>query len=127
MSGAAARRTVFLTGASGDGGRHVLAELLDRADHLDVVALVLPAGDVATPLSSACAQGHTFTGSSRLVLTAGHWCPECVRRPEDYVRQAQHNAHLAQVVSGQGAPATADHDERGSNATVLSRRPDGAG
>ncbi|WP_448656144.1 hypothetical protein [Microbacterium lacticum] len=36
-------------------------------------------GDIATPLAWTCAHGHIFAASPRLVLTAGHWCPECVR------------------------------------------------
>jgi nucleoside-diphosphate-sugar epimerase len=55
-------------------------------------------GDDATRLSWACGFGHEFRASPRLVLTAGHWCPVCVADPENYARQAQANAFLAQVV-----------------------------
>ncbi|NUS59033.1 MAG: NAD(P)H-binding protein [Streptomycetaceae bacterium] len=57
-------------------------------------------GDAATPLPWQCADGHVFRGSPRLILTAGHWCPDCVRDTAGYTRQAQTNAFLAQVVHG---------------------------
>ncbi|MBL7624786.1 NAD(P)-dependent oxidoreductase [Frankia sp. AgB1.8] len=57
----------------------------------------LPAGDVTAPLRWRCADGHEFTGSPRLVLTAGHWCPDCVRDPAGYAKQAVANRFLAQV------------------------------
>jgi nucleoside-diphosphate-sugar epimerase len=54
-------------------------------------------GDVGTPLAWQCAFGHEFRASPRLVLTAGHWCPRCVRDPAGYARQAERNPFLAQV------------------------------
>jgi hypothetical protein len=54
-------------------------------------------GDASTPLVWRCAFGHVFAGSPRLILTAGHWCPDCVRDVAGYPRQAQFNQHLAQV------------------------------
>ncbi|WP_108249363.1 NAD-dependent epimerase/dehydratase family protein [Planctomonas deserti] len=54
-------------------------------------------GDIATPLDWGCAQGHTFSGSPRLVLTGGHWCPECVKNTSTYPQQAERNSFLAQV------------------------------
>lgn len=54
-------------------------------------------GDVATPLTWRCAFGHEFTGSPRLILTAGHWCPVCVRDTAGYAAQAERNAFLAQL------------------------------
>lgn len=58
-------------------------------------------GDIATPLRWRCAFGHEFSGSPRLVLAAGHWCPECVRHPSQYAAQAERNAFLAQVEHAQ--------------------------
>lgn len=55
-------------------------------------------GDIATPLTWSCGFDHEFTASPRLVLTAGHWCPACVRDVAAYPRQAERNAFLAQVV-----------------------------
>ncbi|MEC3976334.1 NAD-dependent epimerase/dehydratase family protein [Amycolatopsis sp. H20-H5] len=54
-------------------------------------------GDITTPLHWRCAFGHTFLGSPRLVLTAGHWCPDCVRDPAGYRAQAERNPFLAQL------------------------------
>ncbi|WP_236792718.1 NAD(P)-dependent oxidoreductase [Amycolatopsis sp. GM8] len=54
-------------------------------------------GDIATPLAWRCAFGHEFTGSPRLVLTAGHWCPVCVRDTWHYREEAGRNEFLAQV------------------------------
>jgi nucleoside-diphosphate-sugar epimerase len=66
-------------------------------------------GDVATPLQWRCAFGHEFAGSPRLVLTAGHWCPECVTDVVGYAEQAERNPFLAQleVLEMHGAPAPA--------------------
>ncbi|WP_082590632.1 NAD(P)-dependent oxidoreductase [Agromyces sp. Soil535] len=55
-------------------------------------------GDLATLLTWSCAEGHEFDASPRLVLTAGHWCPACVKDAAGYARQAEHNRFLAQVV-----------------------------
>jgi hypothetical protein len=75
------------------------ADLAGAADHRGGVLLsegpVI--GDIVVPLSWRCAEGHTFTASARLVLTAGHWCPVCVTQPRDFVRQAESNAFLRQV------------------------------
>jgi nucleoside-diphosphate-sugar epimerase len=54
-------------------------------------------GDVTTPLLWRCAEGHEFPGSPRLILSAGHWCPECVKDPARYADQAVANRFLAQV------------------------------
>ncbi|MBL7498838.1 NAD(P)H-binding protein [Frankia sp. CNm7] len=54
-------------------------------------------GDIATRLRWRCAQGHEFLGSPRLILAAGHWCPECVKDPAGYPKQAIANRFLAQV------------------------------
>lgn len=57
-------------------------------------------GAPANPLRWRCAEGHDFTGSPRLILTAGHWCPSCVRDPASYPRQAERNPFLAQLEPG---------------------------
>jgi len=58
----------------------------------------VPPGDVSARLDWACADGHRFAASPRLVLGGGHWCPVCVRDPADYARQAERNAFLAQII-----------------------------
>lgn len=62
-------------------------------------------GDVSTRLRWCCADGHEFSASPRLVLGAGHWCPVCVRDPEDFGRQARRNAFLSQVEQEWRGPA----------------------
>jgi nucleoside-diphosphate-sugar epimerase len=57
----------------------------------------VPIGDIGTPLVWSCAFGHSFAASPRLVLTAGHWCPECVRDSAAYTIQAERNPFLAQI------------------------------
>ncbi|MFK4762645.1 NAD-dependent epimerase/dehydratase family protein [Microbacterium sp. ZW T5_45] len=54
-------------------------------------------GDIATPLEWTCAAGHRFTGSPRLILVAGHWCPTCVLESDRYREQAESNPFLAQI------------------------------
>mgnify|MGYP000359399551 FL=1 len=56
-------------------------------------------GDVSTPLVWICGLGHQFSGSPRLILKAGHWCPTCVAEPAGYERQAEDSRFLAQVVN----------------------------
>ncbi|GAB3305948.1 NAD-dependent epimerase/dehydratase family protein [Pseudoclavibacter terrae] len=69
-------------------------------------------GDVATPLEWVCAVGHGFTGSPRLILTAGHWCPECIRDVAGYAAQSEKNAFLAQIeLAGSSAPRSAEPAE----------------
>jgi len=58
----------------------------------------VPQGEVSVPVEWACADGHRFSASPRLVLHGGHWCPVCIRDPGDYERQAERNAFLAQVL-----------------------------
>jgi hypothetical protein len=54
-------------------------------------------GDISTPLQWRCHDGHSFPGSPRLILSAGHCCPTCVRSSADYPRQAETNAFLRQL------------------------------
>lgn len=55
------------------------------------------AGTAAIPTHWECADGHRFAASPKLVLTGGHWCPDCVTRPAEYRRQAERNPFLAQL------------------------------
>ena len=57
----------------------------------------VPPGDIAHPLRWRCGLGHEFNGSPRLILSAGHWCPECVRDVAGYAQQAERNRFLAQL------------------------------
>jgi nucleoside-diphosphate-sugar epimerase len=54
-------------------------------------------GDASTPLEWRCAFGHTFAGSPRLILTGGHWCPQCIVDVPGYSAQAERNKFLAQL------------------------------
>ncbi len=60
-------------------------------------------GDIATPLVWRCALGHVFAASPRLVLNAGHWCPDCTRDSATYELQAERNPFLAQLYQGEAA------------------------
>ncbi|MGW5727932.1 hypothetical protein [Nocardia beijingensis] len=62
-----------------------------------VRSAAMTTGDIATPLEWTCAFGHDVTGSPRLILTAGHWCPVCVRDAAGYREQAARNPFLAQL------------------------------
>lgn len=53
--------------------------------------------DYQAPMRWECGLGHGFTASPRLVLTAGHWCPVCVKDTANYPAQAHHNRFLAQL------------------------------
>ncbi|KQP01371.1 NAD-dependent epimerase/dehydratase family protein [Leifsonia sp. Leaf264] len=54
-------------------------------------------GAAGVPLVWRCAFGHIFAGSPRLILIAGHWCPECLRDSSAYNSQAERNPFLAQI------------------------------
>lgn len=64
------------------------------------------AASPTTPHVWRCAFGHIFAASPRLVLTAGHWCPDCTRDSAGYERQAERNPFLAQLY-GTTAPVRA--------------------
>jgi hypothetical protein len=66
-----------------------------RGGHL--LSETMATGDISAPLTWQCASGHTFRGSPRLILAAGHWCPECVKDPTGYASQAAANRFLAQL------------------------------
>ncbi len=65
----------------------------------EVASLRMAVGDATAPLRWRCGAGHAFAGSPRLILTAGHWCPHCVRDTAGYAAQARRNRFLAQVCS----------------------------
>ncbi|MDT3438081.1 NAD-dependent epimerase/dehydratase family protein [Pseudofrankia sp. BMG5.37] len=77
------------------------ADLAAAADFRggELLSRTVTTGDLATPLRWRCVDGHEFAGSPRLILTAGHWCPECVKDPAGYPRQAAANRFLAQIES----------------------------
>ncbi|MBQ6489266.1 MAG: hypothetical protein IJI75_08550 [Solobacterium sp.] len=50
-----------------------------------------------TPLNFTCQFGHKFTGSPRLILEGGHWCPECERKSWNYGNRAKKDKFFAQV------------------------------
>lgn len=55
-------------------------------------------GPASVSLPWLCGEGHRFSASPRLVLHAGHWCPECAADTDGYERQAERNRFLAQVL-----------------------------
>lgn len=74
----------------------------DYADAADfrggrLISEEVPIGASRTPVEWRCAFGHIFTATPRLTLSAGHWCPECVRDASGYTEQAKRNSFLAQV------------------------------
>lgn len=83
-----------------DTSEWTLADMEDAAEFRGgkLVSASMTAGETSTRLTWECAAGHNFHGSPRLILTAGHWCPECVRNPTDYPNQAATNRFLAQLV-----------------------------
>ena len=82
-----------------DPATWTLADMKDAADFRGgtLASASMTTGDITTPLEWECAAGHSFQGSPRLILTAGHWCPECVKNPADYPNQATANRFLAQL------------------------------
>ncbi len=54
-------------------------------------------GDLTTPLEWRCHFGHTFNASPRLILSGGHWCPDCEPSPWNYSEIARVNPFFAQV------------------------------
>ncbi|MBP2266330.1 nucleoside-diphosphate-sugar epimerase [Pseudarthrobacter sp. PvP004] len=82
-----------------DSAAWTVADIKGAADFRGgcLVSTSMTTGDIATPLAWECAAGHSFQGSPRLILTAGHWCPECIQNPADYPNQATANKFLAQL------------------------------
>lgn len=54
-------------------------------------------GDMGIRLQWQCSFGHEFEASPRLVLIAGHWCPECTPPPWNFDEIARTNPFFAQV------------------------------
>ncbi|MNO14179.1 putative epimerase/dehydratase [compost metagenome] len=54
-------------------------------------------GDWTGKLEFKCAFGHTFSASPKLVLEAGHFCPECERESWNYKERAKREPFFAQV------------------------------
>ena len=84
-------------------------DLRDAADFRggQLLSETMTTGDIRTPLRWRCSFGHTFSGSPRLILSGGHWCPDCVRAPAEYARQAESNRFLAQLETSAMTAATA--------------------
>nr|WP_261764700.1 NAD(P)-dependent oxidoreductase [Paenibacillus xylanexedens] len=61
-------------------------------------------GNWRNKLSFTCAFGHTFQASPKLVLHAGHWCPECERESWNYAERAKVDPFFAQVWTPLHAP-----------------------
>ena len=54
-------------------------------------------GDWQKKLTFRCASGHVFEASPKLVLEAGHWCPDCERKSWNYAERAKVDPFFAQV------------------------------
>lgn len=59
-------------------------------------------GDIDTPLSFRCGEGHEFQLTPRTMFLGGHWCEDCLRRISDDPlaagEQARKNRFLAQTL-----------------------------
>ena len=55
-------------------------------------------GDMQTPLSWACCQGHNFEMTPHAVLKGGHWCLDCIGPPWNYQAFVEENRFAAQVL-----------------------------
>ena len=55
-------------------------------------------GDLYTPITWECHDGHRFHASPYTVLKAGHWCPECcMPEPWQFDITAKYIPFFAQV------------------------------
>ena len=78
------RKTVFLTGASGNMGREGAAGASCPARPLrHRVTGIMKRGDIGSQLQWRCCFGHAFAASPTLILLAGHWYPECLEAGND--------------------------------------------
>lgn len=66
-----------------------------RGGHLLSNQMVV--GDWTSRLRWACAFGHEFDASPRLILEGGHWCPVCEAKSWNYHEIAKVNPFFAQV------------------------------
>ena len=79
---------------------------LDLADMRDAAAFrggeclseSMTKGDLYTPLTWRCHDGHEFVARPYTVLKAGHWCPDCCQpEPWDFDRLSKFMPFFAQV------------------------------
>lgn len=63
----------------------------------DCLSLQMKRGNWSEKLRFRCAFGHEFTASPKLVLEAGHFCPECESKSWNYGKRAKLEPFLAQV------------------------------
>lgn len=54
-------------------------------------------GDLTTPLSWVCGEGHRFEASPLLVLKGGHWCEECLEDADARKRLRKEVPFYAQI------------------------------
>jgi nucleoside-diphosphate-sugar epimerase len=54
-------------------------------------------GDPSQLLTWKCHAGHHFKASPKLILEAGHWCPECLSTNWNYNDLATHSPFFAQI------------------------------
>lgn len=61
-------------------------------------------GAIHAPLNWRCAFGHEFQASPTLILSAGHWCPDCLPHPWKDDAVAQRSEFFAQVWNADHEP-----------------------
>lgn len=93
-----AKKRVFLTGATGNMGREVLRELVDRADRFDVIALVLPTAHDRELIAE-------FQDAQNLSIVYGDLTDY------DAVERCVRGAHFVLHTGALVSPAADDHPE----------------
>jgi hypothetical protein len=90
-----------------------LSDLVEAAKFRGGTCLATDFGDrdMYRQVSWECAFGHRFSASPKLVLKAGHFCPQCDPLPWNYDRISQKNPFLAQVHKGEKVPHPAYEKE----------------
>lgn len=63
----------------------------------ELLSKSMQTGNWQNKLEMRCAFGHEFSASPRLILHAGHGCPECENKSWNYGNRAKVNKFLAQV------------------------------